>query len=110
MHWLIVGLKISVASTRDRALRDEDVRFVFDLEKQEDDDIELSLAQRDALSAPIRPLETLTSTDGEQTKREAVNFDDSERQQSWSTGYDELDESEFRLDSQGRSARMYFVC
>jgi hypothetical protein len=39
-----------------------------------------------------------------------VNFDYSERQQSWSTGYDELDESEFRLDSQGRSARMYFVC
>ena len=88
----------SVASTKVSSERDEAVQHAFLLEYQ-DEGIECSLAQRDALSAPIRPLRELSQAKevvaGQQRGDDVVV--ETQEQES----YEDLDAAEFRLESQG---------
>jgi len=90
--------KLSVASTKDSVQRDEAVHHAFNLEEQED--VEFSLAQRDALSAPIRPLSTQSQSKETKGDPRAAKEAEIQEQESWEVGYEDLDSLEFHLDSQ----------
>ena len=109
-----------VASTRDLSERDEAVRHAIALE--EEDDISYSLAQRDQSSAPlatapIRPLPSLPLSQPPRSGRPGAQALLSQGPgpgprpgEGVGVVYEDWEEDEFRLDSEGHSmadARMY---